>query len=102
MKLMPSSKARSTQATARSRATPTPNVSQEPNEISETLRSLEPSLRYFMFNPRDSSLKRNRLAVEVETRPAGVHNRYGCEGDARWRTALEPTFSSRRKIRKRQ
>ncbi len=49
MKLIPRSKARLTQASARSRATPTPNVSHDPSEISDTLKSLEPSLRYFMM-----------------------------------------------------
>src|SRR5665213_60941 len=48
MKLIPNSKARRTQAAARSRSTPTPKVSQDPREISETVRSLDPSWRYFM------------------------------------------------------
>src|ERR1700739_1704948 len=48
MKLIPRAKARSTQARAASASTPTPKVSQEPKEISETSRSLAPSLRYFI------------------------------------------------------
>src|SRR5215471_20391730 len=45
MKSIPTSKALATHASARSRSTPPPYVSQEPSEISETMRSLEPSCR---------------------------------------------------------
>jgi hypothetical protein len=51
MKLMPSSKARFTQATARSRSTPTPYVSHDPRDISETFKSLAPSFQYFTESP---------------------------------------------------
>src|SRR5688500_8080343 len=46
MKLMPASNAASRQARAASASTPTPYVSHDPNEISETSRSLSPSFRY--------------------------------------------------------
>jgi hypothetical protein len=45
MKLIPASKLFSTTAADRSRSTPTPKVSQDPSEISETSSSLDPSLR---------------------------------------------------------
>ena len=48
MKLMPRSNARSRQARVLSASTPTPYVSHDPREISETLRLLSPSFRYFI------------------------------------------------------
>src|SRR5262249_38707749 len=44
----PTSNARAMQAAARSAPTPPPYVSHEPRLISDTERSLRPSLRYFM------------------------------------------------------
>src|ERR1700744_818424 len=71
MKLMPTSKARSTQAAALSRSTPTPKVSQEPREISETLRSLAPSLRYFMAASVGARLMRSRGRLRLLLRGGG-------------------------------
>jgi len=45
MKSIPASNAFATHASARSRSTAPPYVIQDPSEISETIRSLEPSCR---------------------------------------------------------
>jgi hypothetical protein len=57
----PRSRARWTQATAFSLRVPLENVSQEPKAISETTRSLEPNLRYFigtLHNVMDRAARR--------------------------------------------
>src|SRR5947209_20366171 len=57
MKSMPSAKARSTHATARSRSTAPPYVIHEPSEISETTRSLAPSCLRFMVSTVTASVR---------------------------------------------
>src|SRR5690349_21502305 len=65
---MPSSKARSTTATACDRGTPPPNVSQDPSAISETVRSLAPSRRYstIRLEPEAAVDRRQLVGREVE------------------------------------
>src|SRR3954451_14956308 len=58
---MPWLNASSRHARARSASTPTPYVSQDPREISDTSRSLLPSLRYFI-----------PISSNVCSRPRGV------------------------------
>src|SRR6185312_5478035 len=74
MKLMPSSNARFTQATALSRSTPTPYVSQEPSEISETFKSLAPSLRYFMASSTVLLQDRKSLPSLSNAQPREAHH----------------------------
>src|SRR5215210_7073963 len=60
MKLMPTSKAFATHASACARSTPPPYVSHEPRLISETSRSLDPKRRYSTPEALASSAMRTR------------------------------------------
>src|SRR6476660_9206478 len=105
MKLIPTSNARFTHATALESSTPSPYVSQDPREISDTRKSLLPSCRYCMARcPAEIALARDSVhryltrARGSHRNPRGIHAK-GFEMDRIRRRRTGRTHPDLRRVR---